>query len=125
MIWRGRTWKRSGTIHTSKETHIYVKRDPHINQNRPYGIAWTHMKVIYICFRRDPQTCQKRPMYMSNILWHICASPFKYMLGFFDLCVLPGCSLLIHAHLFWNVQKRYGVATISRLLKSICLFCRI
>jgi len=68
MTWRGRTWKRSGTIHISKETYASVQRDPQTNQIDHVALhrhTWKSFTYIFEethkCVKRDPRIRRKRP----------------------------------------------------------------
>ena len=112
------TYTSAQQIHLpiSKEHYIHVKRDLYTSKE-----TYTSARQIHLLISKEMYTTQIRPTNNDPYImdkWH---DSLKCDMTYWDVAWLNESY-----HILWSdAQYQYGVATISRLLKIICLFDRI
>jgi len=123
----------------SKETHIYVKKDPFVCLTcsvlaEPDTKMWIFIymsKETHIYVKRDPRICQKRPAYMSkeicqkrggNLGRRICVAVCRSVLQ----CVAVWCSVVQCGAVWCSVlQYMHCVAVCCSVLRCVAVCCGV
>jgi len=107
----------------TKETH---KRDPHTHTHtQTQEDTNTYIKETFVSVRRCVSDNRSSLLYVSCVGLFMLVSVQVFFAGLFCRSLFVRLFLQVYFVGLFGGSPGYGVATISRLLKIIGLFCRI